>query len=214
MTGLQKTVALCLVFIAVVVGLFVHTVMRTPVLSEEQLREQGVFILPRPREITAFELATHSGEPFTLESVAGHWTFVFFGFTNCPDVCPTTMAVMGQARRALGDGEAFQGVLVSVDPERDDAQTLAAYTTAFAPDFMGVRGDREQTAAFAAQVNVAFAKMPVLDAQGESDPDAYQVDHTANIVIINPRGHYHGFIKYPQQADTIVAAFRSLVANF
>ncbi|MGE0625075.1 MAG: SCO family protein [Pseudomonadales bacterium] len=214
MTGLQKTVALCLGFVAVVVGLFVYSVTRTPVLSAEQLREQGVFILPRPREITAFELATHTGEPFTLEDLTGHWTFAFFGFTNCPDVCPTTMAVMGQARRTLQGDDTFQGVLVSVDPERDDAATLGAYTTAFSPDFIGVRGSREAVAGFSEQVNVAFAKVPMLDQNGEPDPDAYQVDHTGNIVIINPRGHYHGFIKYPQQADTIVAAFRSLAADF
>jgi len=213
-TGLQKTVALCLGFVAVVVGLFVYSVTRTPVLTAEQLRDQGVFILPRPREIAPFELTTHTGEPFTQASLTGHWTFAFFGFTNCPDVCPTTMAVMGQARRMLGDGDTFQGVLVTVDPERDDAESLAAYTTAFSPDFIGVRGNRDAIAAFAEQVNVAFAKVPVVDENGEPDPDAYQVDHTANIVIINPRGHYHGFIKYPQQADTIVAAFRSLAADF
>jgi len=213
-TGLQKTVALCLGFVAVVVGLFVYSVTRTPVLSAEQLREQGVFILPRPREIAAIELGTHAGEPFTLEDLQGHWTFAFFGFTNCPDVCPTTMAVLGQARRMLGEDEAFQGVLVTVDPERDDAETLAAYVTAFSPDFIGVRGSREAIAGFAEQVNVAFAKVPVLDENGEPRADAYQVDHSANIVIINPRGHYHGFIKYPQQADTIVAAFRSLAADF
>jgi len=214
MTGLQKTVALCLGFVAVVVGLFVYSVTRAPVLSEEQLREQGVFILPRPREIAPFELTTHTGDPFTVESLQGHWTFAFFGFTSCPDICPTTLSVMGQARRMLGDGDTFQGVLVTVDPERDDAATLGAYTTAFSPDFIGVRGSVEDIGAFASQLNVAFAKVPVTDENGEPVPDAYQVDHTANIVIINPRGHYHGFIKYPQQADTIAAAFRSLAADF
>jgi protein SCO1/2 len=125
------------------------------------------------------------------------------------------MAVMGQARRALAeDGAAFQGVLVSVDPERDDAETLGAYATAFSPDFIGVRGSREALVEFTEQVNVAFAKVPMLDDAGNPSPDGYQVDHTANIVIINPRGHYHGFIKYPQQADTIRAAFESLAANF
>jgi protein SCO1/2 len=213
MTGLQKTVALCLGFIAIVVGLFVYSVVRTPVLSEDALREQGVFILPRPREITPFTLETHNGEPFTLADLEGKWTFAFFGFTNCPDICPTTMAVMGQARRALGD-DAFQGLLVSVDPERDTAEVLGDYATAFAPDFIGVRGDHDEVAAFAEQVNVAFAKVPLLRDDGSPDPDSYLVDHSANIVIINPRGHYHGFIKYPQQADTITAAYQSLAANF
>ena len=88
MTGLQKTVGMCLGFIAVVVGLFVHSVLRTPVLSDEQLREQGVFVLPVPREISPIALTTHTGEPFTLEDLQGRWTFAFFGFTNCPGHLP------------------------------------------------------------------------------------------------------------------------------
>ena len=214
MSGLQKTVALCLAFIAVVLGLFVHSVTRTPVLSEAELRERGVIVLPRPREITAFTLTRHDAESFSLDDLKGRWTFVFFGFTNCPDVCPTTMAVMGEARRMLGDGESFQGVLVTVDPERDDAETLRSYVTAFAPDFIGVRGSREAIAGFAGQVNATFARVPALDENGQPRPDGYQVDHTAHISIINPRGHFHGIIKYPQQADTIVAAFQSLAADF
>ena len=214
MTGLQKTVTLCVGFIAVVVGLFVYSVVRAPILSEEALREQGVFILPRPREISPIDLQSHTGEAFTVANLTGQWTFAFFGFTNCPDICPTTMAVLGQARRALGDGAAFQGLLVSVDPERDTAELLADYATAFAPDFIGVRGSVAEIGRFAEQVNVAFAKVPQLAADGSPDPSGYLVDHSANIVIINPRGHYHGFIKYPQQADTITAAFQSLAANF
>ena len=213
MTSLQKTVGLCLGFVAVVVGLFVSSVLRTPVLSEDQLREQGVFVLPRPRELSPIELQTHTGEAFTLADLQGQWTFAFFGFTNCPDICPTSMAVMGQARRALGD-EAFQGLLVTVDPERDTPEALAAYATAFAPDFLGVTGELSALAKFGEQVNVAFAKVPMLNEDGSADPNSYLVDHSANIVIINPRGHYHGFIKYPQQADTIAAAFQSLAANF
>ncbi len=213
MTGLQKTVGLCLGFIAVVVGLFVYSVMRTPVLSDDELKEQGVFLLPRPREISPIDLQTHTGDAFTLADLQGHWTFAFFGFTNCPDICPTTMAVMGQARRSLGD-EAFQGVLVTVDPERDTAEALENYTTTFAPDFLGVTGELEEIAGFSEQVNVAFAKVPLLNEDGSADPNGYLVDHSANIVIINPRGHYHGFIKYPQQADTIKSAFQSLSANF
>lgn len=213
MTGLQKTVGLCVGFIAVVVGLFVYSVVRTPVLSEEQLREQGVFILPQPREISPIDLQAHTGEAFTLENLQGRWTFAFFGFTNCPDICPTTMAVMGQARRSLGE-EAFQGLLVTVDPERDTVAALENYATTFAPDFLGVTGELASIGSFAEQVNAAFAKVPQINEDGSADPSGYLVDHSANIVIINPRGHYHGFIKYPQQADTIAAAFQSLAANF
>lgn len=212
MTPVRVTVALCLAFVAVVLGMFVYSVLRTPVLSDEELREQGVFILPRPREIADVRLTTHRGDPFTVDELQGRWSFIFFGFTNCPDICPTSMSVMAQAERRLMDEDSaaaadFQGVLVTVDPDRDDLETLARYVEAFSPRFIGVGGERDDIAAFATQVNVAFARMP-------GGADSYQVDHTANIVIVNPRGHYHGFAKMPHQADTIVAAYRSLAARF
>lgn len=208
MTPLRITVSLCLAFVAVVVGMLVYSVTRTPTLTDQQLRESGVFILPTPREIPAFELTRHDGTPFTGEDLEGKWSFVFFGFTNCPDVCPTSMSVLAQAERLIAEQDEpavadFQGVLVSVDPERDDPATLARYVSAFSADFIGARGDRAATAALATGVNVAFAQVP--DGQG-----GYTVDHTANFVIVNPRGHYHGFIKLPHQADTIAATFRTL----
>ena len=208
MTPVRLTIGLCFAFIAIVLGMFVYSVTRTPVLTDEQLRQQGVFLLPRPREIAPFELATHTGEPFTVTDFEGQWSFIFFGFTNCPDICPTSMSVLAQAERlirerapdAAGD---FQGMLVSVDPERDDQETLAKYVTAFSPEFVGVRGDRAATAELTTQLNVAFAKVP-------TDDGSYQVDHTANIVIVNPRGHYVGFAKMPHQADTIADTFITL----
>jgi protein SCO1 len=208
MTQLRLTVALSLAFVAVVLGMFYYSVTRPAVLSDEQLRDIGVFVLPAPREIAPFELVAHTGRPFTLDDLKGRWSFIFFGFTNCPDICPTSMAVMAQAERQL-EAEApesagqFQGVLVTVDPERDDQDTLATYVQAFSEDFVGVRGDLPSTAAFATQVNAAFAMVP-------GDNGGYQVDHTANIVIVNPRGHYHGFARTPHNVDTIVEAYRSL----
>jgi len=211
-TPVRITVALCLAFVAVVLGMLLYSVLRTPVLSDEQLRQEGVFILPRPREIADVQLVTDGGEPFTVENLQGRWSFIFFGFTNCPDICPTSMSVLAQAERRLMDetpeaAAGFQGILVTVDPERDDLDTLGRYVQAFSPRFIGVGGERDDIAAFATQVNVAFARMP-------GDEAGYQVDHTANIVIVNPRGHYHGFAKMPHQADTIVATYRSLAARF
>lgn len=208
MTPLRRTILLCLAFVAVVLGVFVYSVLRTPILTDEELRTLGVFVLPTPREIAPFELTTHTGEPFTARDLEGQWSFLFFGFTHCPDICPTSLSVLAQAERRLREespaaAERFQGILVTVDPERDDRETLGRYVEAFSPSFLGLRGDRAATAEVATQLNVAFAQVP-------ADDGAYQVDHTANIVIVNPRGHYHGFAKMPHQADTIVAAFRSL----
>jgi len=211
-TPLRTTITLSLAFVVIVLGMFVYTTTRTPTLSVEELRDRGVFILPTPREIAPFEdLTTHTGEPFTLADLQGQWSFIFFGFTNCPDICPTAMSILAQAEQTLNEespelAEDFQGILVTVDPERDDLETLEQYVQAFSPEFIGVRGDRAATADLTTQLNVAFAKVPA--------DDGYTVDHTANIVIVNPRGHYHGFAKMPHQADTMVSAFRTLEARF
>ena len=119
---------------------------------------------------------------------------------------------LGQVDRQLlqQGGEAadsFQGVLVTVDPERDTAEILGPYATAFSPRFLGVLGERGPIAEFAQQVNAAFGKVP--DGDG-----GYTMDHTGNIIIINPRGHYHGFIKLPHKAETIRLAYQSLAARF
>jgi protein SCO1/2 len=186
------------------------------VLTEEELRGKGVLLLPTPRELPAIRLIRDDGTVFDNTSLVGGWSFIFFGFTNCPDICPTTMAVLGQARQRLGELDAvaaddFQGILVSVDPERDSAEVLGEYARAFSPSFFGVRGSVTEVAEMATSVNVAFAKVPSTGEDGALDADNYTVDHSANIIIINPRGHYHGFIKYPQQADTIVAAMSAFV---
>lgn len=208
MTPLRITVALCLLFVVVVVGLFVYSVTRPQVLSDDQLGEIGVFVWPAPRSIEPFHLRTAEGEPFTLDDLRGHWSFIYFGFTNCPDLCPTALSELAAAQRRLsaehpeaaGD---FQAVMVTVDPERDDAETLGRYVRAFSPTFIGVRGDRASVAALAEQVNVDFSKVPAEDG-------GYDVEHTPNIVVVDPRGDYHAFAKLPHEADTIVAAFLSL----
>lgn len=208
MNSLRLTVGLCLAFVAIVLGMLFYSKTRPQILSDQELRNIGVYVLPTPRAIEPTDLATHTGAPFTVEDLKGHWSFIFFGFTNCPDVCPISLSVMAQAERRLHEESPqlagrFQGVLVTVDPERDDQETLATYVRAFSEEFLGVRGDRVATAEFATQLNAAFAMVP-------GDDGGYQVDHTANILIVNPRGHYHGFARSPHSVDTIVEAFRSL----
>ena len=177
-----------------------------------ELHERGVVVLPRAVEIAPFSLSAHNGKTFELADLRGSWSFVFFGFTHCPDVCPTAMSVLAQAEQrlhrespALASG--FKGVLVTVDPERDDMETLSNYVGAFSATFTGVGGELSDLARLARQLNVAFAKLPGPD-------ESYQVEHSANIVIVNPMGHYHGFIKMPHRVDTLVLAYRSLAASF
>ena len=208
--SIHNTVLLCVCFIALVLGALVYSVLRDPVPSLEMLREQGTFILPRPRELAPFALVDIDGKTFDNASLVGHWTFLFFGFTQCPDVCPVTLSVLGQAERRFKaqSPEAaarIRTALVSVDPERDDRETLATYVRAFSESLTGVTGDRDSLASFARQVNVAFAKVP-------SD-GGYTMDHTGNVVVINPKGHYHGFIKLPHTVDKVLTAYQALAAE-
>jgi len=225
MNSIKSTLLLCFVFISIVLVMFVISVTRVPQLSVEEMRSKGVFILPRPRDIADFELLDHTGAAFDRTNFEGQWSFVFFGFVSCPDVCPTSMAVLGTVDRQLQSGdlelaEQFQGVLVSVDPDRDSLEALGAYATAFSPRFLGVTGPREDLVKLTNQVNVAFAKVPLAWEQtqnpqnAEAVADAYTVDHTGNIVIINPKGHYHGFIKLPHDPETIRLTFQTLAAQF
>jgi protein SCO1/2 len=212
MTPIARTVSLSGVFIFMVLSLFVYSVLQTPQLSDEELRDRGVFLLPRPRDLAPFELLDDQGALFDNQRLLDNWTCVFFGFTHCPDVCPTTLSVLGQVDAQLRQeggplADTFQAVLVTVDPERDTADELGPYARAFSPRFYGVLGDRTATAKFAQQVNAAFAKVPTEDG-------GYSMDHTGNVIIINPRGHYHGFIKLPHKVETIRLAYQSLAARF
>ena len=197
--------------LVVVAGYLIVSTLREPQLSDQELRDRGIFLLPQPRELAPFDLTDHLGRAFNRERLEGQWTFAFFGFTHCPDVCPTSMSVLGQVdRELLQAGQAadgFQGVLVTVDPERDTAQELGAYVTFFSERFVGVVGERAALIEFAQQVYVAFAK--VATSRG-----GYSFDHTGDIVIFNPNGRYHGFVKLPHKAETIRLAYLTLAARF
>ena len=226
MSGVKLTVSLCVGFIVIVVSMFVVSVLRPEQLTDEELRARGVFVLPQPRDIAPFNLTDQNGQSFTRDNLEGAWSFVFFGFTQCPDVCPTSMSILGQVELALRDASGefdpdFRGILVSVDPDRDDQATLKRYVEAFSPRFTGLRADRDQLAPFARQLNVAFAKVPLstesvapTNSPAVVEADRYTIDHTGNIVIINPRGHYHGFIKLPHDVETIKLSYQTLAASF
>lgn len=211
--GVRLTVIASLAFVALVLGMFFYRATRPPMLDAEALADRGIVVLPTPRPIAPFELDDQEGRPFGNADLEGRWTFLFFGFTSCPDVCPVALAALAQVQRRLaeeGDRElakAFNVVLVTVDPERDDAETLARYVAAFSPDFKGVRGSREDIATLAKQLNVAFMKVPL-------EGGGYSVDHTANIVVVDPDGRYHAFIKLPHDPEKILLGYRSLAASY
>jgi protein SCO1 len=129
----------------------------------------------------SLELVDHTGKLRHLEDFRGKAVVLFFGFTHCPDVCPTTLADTAQALKALGpEAERVQVLMVTVDPERDTPDVLAKYVTAFDPRFLGLRGDVAATQRAAKEFKVYFEK--------RKSGDSYSVDHSGQSYVIDPQG--------------------------
>lgn len=148
------------------------------------------------------------GKPRTLADFKGKVVVVFFGYTQCPDVCPTTLLELAQARKQLGaDGARVQGVFVSLDPERDTPEVLKAYVANFGADFVGLRGDEEETRAAAKEFKIFYAKVP-----GKTE-GSYTVDHTAGSYVIDAQGRVRLFERYAIGPEKLAADLRILLAE-
>ncbi|MCB1676638.1 MAG: SCO family protein [Halioglobus sp.] len=202
--GVRVTLAAIVVFMLLVVAGFVYRMQQPQVLSPAEMKANGLFLLDTPRDIGDFALVDHRAQAFGPQQLSGHWTLVFFGFTHCPDICPTTMAFLNEFVSGLEDAEAAatEVVMVSVDPERDTVARLAEYVPYFNPEFTGVTGDFLAVQRFATALNAPFRKAP---GQG----DDYQVDHSASVVLINPRGDYHGFFRAPLDRARMTLTYRA-----
>ena len=153
-------------------------------------------------------LTDHTGQPRTLADFKGKVVVVFFGFTQCPDVCPTTLAEMKAVKEKLGkDGERVQVLFVTVDPERDTAELLAKYVPAFDPTFLGLYGDAEATARAAKEFKVYYKKVP------GSSPTNYSIDHTAASYVYDPSGRLRLFVKHAQGPDALAHDIELLLSE-
>lgn len=154
------------------------------------------------------DLPDAQGKQRTLAEFKGKLVVVFFGFTHCPDVCPTTMAELAQVKQSLGaDGERIQGIFITVDPERDTPDLLKTYVTAFDPSFIALRGTPEQTQALAKEYRIFFAK-----AAGKT-PDSYTIDHTAGSFIFDTQGRVRLFTRYGSGAQALASDLKALLAE-
>jgi len=202
--GIRFTVLAIAVFMAVVVAGFVYRIQQPRVMTVAEMKVNGLYLHKTPRNFGEFALIDHNGQPFTRERLLGRWTLAFFGFTHCPDICPTTMAFLNEFVGQLEGTEAEDTavVMISVDPARDTVELLASYVPYFNPDFTGVTGEFLDIHRFATALNTPFRKVPGQD-------ENYQVDHSANVVLINPRGDYHGFFRAPLDLAKMKVTYRS-----
>lgn len=154
-----------------------------------------------------FTLINQKGETVTEKSLLGHYSLVFFGFTSCPDVCPTELQVMAAALNAMGTtGEKITPVFVSVDPERDTPAVLASYVTNFHPRLQGLTGTPGQVAAMAKAYHVYYKKVP--DAK---DPQNYQMEHSAIIFVMGPQGEFVTHFTYSTDAKELADSLKKVL---
>ncbi len=158
--------------------------------------------LPRPSTLQTFSLYNQLGETITEKSFSDKWSLVFFGYTYCPDVCPTTLGEVNKVASRVKD-ERLQVVLVSVDPERDNPEQLNNYIQYFNPKFQAWSGDVNMLENLAAQMHIFFEK----NGEGES----YLMDHSSQLVLVNPDGQYVGFFPPPHKPDVIANALKALM---
>ena len=157
-------------------------------------------LLPSPKPLIDADFIDHNGNEFGVEQFKGKWSILFFGFTNCPDVCPTTMQTLKQVKakvKQAGMWHNYRVVMVSVDPERDTTERLANYVPYFDPEFVGISGPVEATTSFAKNVGILFFK------GDKAANGGYDVDHGAALILVNPEGEYAGVITAPHIEATI-----------
>lgn len=153
-----------------------------------------------------FALTDHTGAKRTLADYRGKVTVVFFGFTQCPDVCPTTMADMAQVKQKLGSaGDKLQVIFITVDPERDTQQLLAQYVPNFDPSFVGLHGTPEDIQRTAREFKVFYQKVTGKTAT------SYTMDHTAGSYVFDKEGRVRLFLKHGQGVDPIVSDLQRLL---
>lgn len=155
---------------------------------------------------TGFSLTDHNGQPRTLADFKGKAVVVFFGFTQCPDVCPTSMTELAEARRLLGpDGERLQGIFISIDPERDTPEIMKAYMASFDPSFLALYAAPNALPELAKSYRIYYKKV-----EGKT-PTSYSVDHSAGSYVYDPQGRIRVYHRYGSGAQALASDVKQLL---
>jgi protein SCO1/2 len=172
------------------------------------LPDQVMTLFPAPKQLAAFAFTDQENRVFDLSRLQGKWSFLFFGYTHCPDICPTTLAILARAHENIAKSTAgakdVQFVFISVDPNRDTTGKLRQYVSYFDTTFLGVTGDNAQLGNLAGQLGAAYqvAVTPGME--------NYPVYHTAAVFLVDPRARYHAVFAPPLDAEGISRRFNVL----
>ena len=208
----RNNVLLIIIFIVTVLALFINKLTTPRVLSTNELLINGLFLYEKPKEISDFTFFSANGAEFTKSDLKGKWTLMYFGFTRCPDECPTTMYQMSKLVKVLREKEFpledKQWVLVSIDPERDSPNDIDKYAKGFDQDFIGVVNSRPMLLSLATQLSVNNV-MPSGNAMDHSHLD----NHVNNIILLNPKGEFAGIFRPPFDISRLSLTYQSVTTK-
>ena len=208
MTRTQKTVFILVAVIALILGLTVNKVLSGKGQGDPTaLIDAGIILLPQSRNLPDVQMTNQEGQSVTVNELKGKWSLLFFGYTFCPDICPTTLAQLRQIKSELPKEavDNLQIVLVSVDPNRDNPTQLKQYLGYFDPQFVGLTGANvEDVQKVANAVSIPFIPADI------NKPN-YTVDHSGNLAVIGPDGTQRGFIRAPLNNQKLVAQLPELL---
>ncbi len=196
------------VFATIALGLLAGNYLASETEHNSAVREAGIIILPESRELPALQLASTTGTQVDTQALTGQWRLVFFGYTFCPDICPTTLAELRQLKKLLpAEAQAnLQILMVSVDPQRDSAEQLKLYLEYFDPEFVGLTGELTDIQTLSNALSIPFIP-------GDTSQPRYTVDHSGNLAIISPDGRQYGFIRAPLDVKKIAEQLPHIMAQ-
>ncbi|MEN8217495.1 MAG: SCO family protein [Pseudomonadota bacterium] len=169
------------------------------------INTRAATVLSEPMTVPSFKLTDQHGQPFTEKNLQGQWTFLFFGYTYCPDICPMTLAMLNQVVQQLQDTAVHPKVIfISVDPARDTTERLGQYVSYFNPAFLGVTGLEEELQTLTRPLGIAYRRSNELS-------ENYLVDHSASILLINPQAQLQALISPPHDATAIAEDYRKII---
>lgn len=193
MTRVQRTVVVLTALIALVLGLTVNKVLNGKGEGDSvALLDAGIVLLPQSRTLPEVKLIGTDGAPFALEQLNGQWSLMFFGYTFCPDICPTTLAQLRELKNKLPAvaRDNLQLVFVSIDPQRDTPEQIRQYLGFYQAGFIGVTGELAEIQTLANGVSIPFIP-------ADTSQENYTVGHSGNLVLLGPDGRQRGFIRAP-----------------
>lgn len=210
----KNGVTLTVTFLLALVGLFAGIYVSQHIHFNKKIdvtKFHGTY-LEHPRTINQFSLIGVDQTPFDNASLQGQWTFIFFGFTNCGYLCPTTMAELGKMYRILEDNGVKKlphVVMISIDPERDSLEKLGQYVRAFHSAFYGARGEEASLQLMTREMGIAYAKVANKE---NAQSQQYDVQHTGAVMLFNPKGELNAFFTTPHHADLLAKDYMLLVS--